>query len=275
MDDCHTFQLTSADGTKLFARHWEATGGRATLVLVHGFGEQSGRYSHFGQHLSDNGVDVFAVDLRGHGRSEGKRGVVRSYDDFRADLAALLDFVRGRAPARPVVLFGHSMGGGIVLDHALSPDPILSGIIASAPLIRPIPAVSPVQRKLVTFVSKLLPGASMKNSISGAQISSVPAEQIAYAEEPLGHDRLGLRTAVALVEAGEGIERRAAEIGLPVLMIHGREDQLTDFAASEAVGRAIPDAEFRAFDRVQHELHNDTSRDAVYRAVLDFIGRLS
>lgn len=274
MDDCHTFQLVSADGTKLHARHWEATGARATLLLVHGFGEHSGRYSDFGQHLSDNGVDVFAVDLRGHGRSEGPRGVIHGYDDFRADLAALLEFVRGRELARPVVLFGHSMGGGVVLDHALTPDPLLSGIIASAPLLKPVDDIPPLLRKLVTFLSRIGPNRSMKNAITGAQISTVPAEQVAYASDPLNHDRLGLRTAVAIVERGEALQARAGEIALPLLMLHAREDQLTDFATSEAFAQAAG-ADFRAFARVQHEMHNDTSRAAVYRAVLDFIGTVS
>lgn len=274
MDDCHTFQLTSADGTKLFARHWQATGARATLLLVHGFGEHSGRYSDFGQHLADNGVDVFAVDLRGHGRSDGLRGVVRDYDDFRADLSALMDYARGKDLARPVVLFGHSMGGGIVLDHALAPDPLLSGIIASAPLLKPVDDIPPVLRKLVTAVSRIAPKRSMKNAISGAQISNVPAEQIAYAQDPHNHDRLGLRTAVAIIERGEDLQQRAGEVTLPLLMLHAREDQLTDFATSEAFAQAAG-ADFRAFARVQHELHNDTSRSAVYRTVLDFIEGLS
>ena len=275
MDDCHTFQLASADGTTLFARHWQATGPRATLLLVHGFGEQSGRYGEFGQHLSDNGVDVFAVDLRGHGRSEGKRGVVRGYDDYRADLNALIEHVRAREPSRPVVLYGHSMGGGVVLDHALSPDPMFAGIIASAPLLEPVPPIAKPLRTVVTWLAKVLPGASMKNAIAGEQISSVPAEQLRYAQEPLGHDRLGLRTAVAIIERGEDIARRGSEIRLPVLLMHARDDQLTSFGAVERFAATVPDVDFRAFDRVQHELHNDTSRGAVYRAVLDFIGKLS
>ena len=275
MDDVHTFQLRSADGTALFARHWEATGARATLVLVHGFGEHSGRYGPFGQHMADNGVDVFAVDLRGHGQSAGKRGVVRDYEDYRSDLRALIDHVRSRGPARPVVLFGHSMGGGVVLDHALSPDPLFAGIVASAPLIAPVPPVPAWQRSVVTLLSRVLPNASMKNAIGGAQISSVPAEQARYEAEPLGHDRLGLRTAVELVERGEDIAARGSEIALPLLMLHARGDQLTDFAASEAFAATVPGAQFRAFERVEHELHNDTSRAAVYRAVLDFIKALA
>ena len=274
MDDCHTLKLSSADGTSLFARHWQAVGARASLLIVHGLGEHSGRYAHFAQHMADNGVDVFAVDLRGHGRSEGKRGVIRSYDDFRADLAALLDYVRGKSPARPLALFGHSMGGGIVLDHGLDPDPLLSGIIASAPFLEPSQAIPPLQRRAVQLGARLAPSASLKGRISSAAISNVPAEQIAYAEDPLNHDRLGLRTAVAIFERGESMQEQARQTwSLPLLMLHSRDDQLCDFGASEAFGQAVG-ADFRAFSKVQHELHNDTSRSAVYRAVLGFIGKL-
>ena len=275
MDDCHTFQLVSADGTKLFARHWDATGARATLLFIHGFGEHSGRYAPFGQHLADNGVDVFAVDLRGHGRSEGKRGVIRDYGDFRADLAALIEHVRARSPAGPVVLFGHSMGGGIVLDHGFSPDPLVRGVIASAPLIAPAEPIPGLLRAVVKTVAALAPAASMRNAITGEQISTVPAERAAYEQDPLNHDRLGLRTAVAIIENGEAVAAKAGQWSLPLLIYHAREDQLTQFDASERFAQAATGAEFRAFSKVQHEMHNDTTRAAIYRAVLDFIGTLS
>lgn len=276
MDDGHTFQLTSGDGTKLFARHWSAKHPHATLALVHGFGEHSGRYADMASHLSQHGVQTVAVDLRGHGRSAGKRGVIRSFDDYRGDLGTLLTRARELHGDNkgPLMLYGHSMGGGIVLDHGLQPNPGIAGIIASAPLVAPADPVPAPLRAVVKFVAKLMPNATMKNTITGDQISTLPAEQAEYERDALNHNRLGLKTAVGIIENGEALTERASDWSLPLLMVHAAEDQLTNFEASQAFGAAAR-ADFRTFPDVEHELHNDTSRAAIYQAMLDFIDLLS
>lgn len=276
MDDGHTFQLTSGDGTKLFARHWAAKHPHATLALVHGFGEHSGRYVDMASHLAGHGVQTVAIDLRGHGRSAGKRGIIRCFDDFRADLHALLTRARelhGESKG-PLVLYGHSMGGGIVLDHGLKADPGVAGIIASAPLVAPADPVPAPLRAVVKLVAKLMPNASMKNAISGDQISTLPQEQAEYERDALNHSRLGLKTAVEIIENGEALTERASDWALPLLMVHATDDQLTDFAASQTFGAAAR-ADFRPFPDVEHELHNDTSRAVIYQAIIDFIDLLS
>lgn len=276
MDDGHTFKLTSSDGTSLFARHWAAKDGFATLALVHGFGEHSGRYTDMATHLNDRGIDVVAIDLRGHGRSDGKRGVIRSYDDFRADLAALLERARQIHGQRsgPLILYGHSMGGGVVLDHGLRPNPGVSGIIASAPLVAPADPVSGVLRLIVTALSKILPKAAMKNGIDGTKISTLPAEQAAYEQDALNHGSLGLRTAVEIIENGETLLQDADRWSIPLLMMHARDDALTDYEASQQFGKKAR-ADFRTFDNAAHEVHNDHCRQTVYKTMTDFVDLLA
>lgn len=276
MDDCHSFTLNSADGTALFARHWPVQDGFATLALVHGFGEHSGRYADMAAHLTRNGISVVAIDLRGHGRSDGKRGIIRSYDEYRSDLAALLDRARqiqGKSSG-PLLLYGHSMGGGLVLDHGLRADPGVAGIIASAPLVAPADPVPGALRAIVTFLSKLAPGASIKNAISGDQVSTLPAEQAEYERDPLNHARLGLKTAVEIIENGEKLSKNATDWSLPLLMVHAKDDVLTDFEASRAFGEAAR-ADFRAYENAAHEVHNDRTRPTIYRAITDFVDLLS
>ncbi|MGJ8558792.1 MAG: alpha/beta hydrolase [Litorimonas sp.] len=276
MDDCHTYQLISADGTKLHARHWTAPTTHATLALVHGFGEHGARYAPMAAHLTAQGVQVIAIDLRGHGRSDGKRGVVLSYDDFRADLAALLDRARQlhAGVKGPLVLFGHSMGGGIVLDHGLSASPGVDGIIASAPLVAladPVPA--PVAL-LAKIISKIAPRAAMKQPIDGTKISTLAEEQRKYVEDPLTHGQLGFKTALEMIATGEALTQNASRWALPLIVYHSDQDQLTDFATSRDFAAAAQ-AEFRAFTDVEHEMHNDTTRPAVYALISDFIDRLA
>lgn len=276
MDDCHTYQLISADGTKLHAQHWDAATTHATLALVHGFGEHGARYAPMAAHLTAQGVQVIAIDLRGHGRSDGKRGVVLSYDDFRADLAALLDRARQlhEGVKGPLVLFGHSMGGGIVLDHGLGPAPGVDGIIASAPLVALADPVPGPIALLAKIISKIAPRAAMKQPIDGTKISTLVEEQRKYVDDPLNHGQLGFKTALEMVATGEALTQNASRWALPLIVYHSDQDQLTDFATSRDFA-ATAQAEFRAFTDVEHEMHNDTTRPAVYALISDFIDRLS
>ncbi len=274
MDDCHVFTLTSADGTKLCARHWEAKAPTATLVLIHGFGEHSGRYSDFGMSLSARGIDIFAADLRGHGRSEGKRGIVDSYDDFRADLRALLDHVGSARRTDTATLYGHSMGGGVVLDFGLTGAPAQHGIariIASAPLIEPAEPIPAPLEFIAGAMAKIAPNSAMKNVITGDQISTIAEEQTRYEQDPDNHAKLGFRLALEMIGRGREIGEQAAAWppDLPLLMVHSSGDQLTDFAASESFAQRAG-AQFLRFDGTQHELHNDTARAAIYDAVEAF-----
>jgi len=125
------FTITSADGPELAGCHWPVEAPKALMVLVHGFGEHSRRYDHMAAHLNANGIAVVAADLCGHGETAGKRGVIFGYDDFRANLAALLKVAIDLYPKAPLTLYGHSMGGGIVLDYGLRVNSSVP-IIASA-----------------------------------------------------------------------------------------------------------------------------------------------
>lgn len=277
MTDANIFNIPSTDGTRLLARHWAAIEPQATLVLIHGFGEHSGRYNHMASHLTDKGVQVFAIDLRGHGESDGKRGVIGDYDEFRHDLRAALNHARSlhdAAPADargPFILMGHSMGGGIALDHGLRHPEEVDGIIATGPLLRPKDPVPPVLEFIVRCLARIFPNGTMKNAISGIQISTLAEEQSAYESDPLNHNRLGFRLAVELFRIGEALTNSATQWRSPLLLIHAQGDQLTDCEASETFANEASNVTFMALEDVEHEVHNDKSRGRVYRAILDFI----
>lgn len=276
MDDCHTFQLNSQDGTALHARHWSAPKPVATLALVHGFGEHSERYQPLADYLTARGVQVVAIDLRGHGRSGGKRGVIHSYDDFRADLHVLLTKARALHAdvSGPLILFGHSMGGEVVLDHGLSEAPNIDAIIASAPLValaEPIPG--PLEA-LVRLFAKIMPKGGLKQPIDGAKVSTLEDEQVKYVDDPLNHGRMSFRLAVSLIDIGKALQDKAANWSVPLLVYHSDQDVLTDFEASRSF-TAKAGGDFRTYTDVAHEMHNDTSRADVYAMIGDFIDQVA
>jgi alpha-beta hydrolase superfamily lysophospholipase len=271
MDDVGSFKVKAEDGQTLFGHIWDTERPLAVMSLVHGFGEHAARYAGMASYLNEHRIAVVAIDLHGHGRTTGKRGVINGMGDFRADLAALLEKTRALYPNVPHFLYGHSMGGGIVLDHGLTPAPDLRGIIASAPLIalaKPVPA--PL-RGLVKLLGKIFPKGAMGQPIDGTKVSTIKAEQELYEQDPLNHGRMGFRTAAAIVENGEAVAAQASQWRLPALLLHARKDELTDFAVSEKFAMIAPNMNFMPFEHCAHEMHNDKPRAAVYKAMRDFI----
>lgn len=271
--------IASKDGTILqVATLAEPQNPRAVMTLIHGFGEHGGRYQGMADVLAVAGIAVVAGDLRGHGASGGKRGFIRRYDDFAHDLEAILAETRSRFAGVPHILYGHSMGAGLVLHHMLqepSAGHDLYGVIASAPLLslpKPPPAIL---RGVVKLLRRIAPAAALPNPVDATLVSSLPAEQAAYLADPFNHGTLCAGLAASMVEAGEWTLSRAHKWGaaspLPLLLMHAREDQLTAFSASEDFAARASDCEFHAFDGVEHEMHNDKTRDAVYALMIDFI----
>src|SRR5262249_41899882 len=125
------FSARGADDVVLFRRGWIPERVRASVVLVHGFGEHSGRYEHVGQWLAERQFAVHAYDQRGHGRSAGRRCHVDRFDEYLDDLAAVLDDVRAKAPEHPLFLIGHSMGGLVVATFARERSPAVDGAVLS------------------------------------------------------------------------------------------------------------------------------------------------
>lgn len=263
---------SQADNLTLFGRHWPAKNPMRVMSLVHGLGEHSGRYEHMAKHLNSAGISVVAIDLRGHGRTESPRGVCHNYSDMSADLDTLLTETKTLYPDLPHYLFGHSMGGGLVLHHGMtSSRSQLDGYLVSAPLILPKDPVPKPLRALANIMRRIMPNGGMPNVIPGDKISTLPAEQADYESDGLNHARLGFGLAVGMLNAGEDILANAQNWDSPLCLWHAKSDQLTDFMASENFAQKAQSCEFTIFDNVEHEMHNDTSRAAIYALMHKFM----
>ena len=264
------YSTKSADGTTLFGRHWPVKDPKAVMTLVHGFGEHCGRYAPMATYLNSQSIAVVTLDFRGHGKSDGRRGVIKSYDDFRADLAALMTKTRALYPSAPHILYGHSMGGGIVLDHGSQNLDDLP-IIASAPFIAPTASIPRALRIFVELMAKILPKGVMSQPIDRTKISNLAEEQALYMDDPLNHGKLGFRLAEAMVKTGERLSQDAKNWDRPLLLLHSKADQLTSFQASVDFARAAKQTAFHPFETHQHEMHNETCRAEIYSLMSDFI----
>lgn len=248
--------VTARDGTALLIRHWPVRTGEpwASLVLVHGLAEHCGRYEHVGAQLSAAGIDSNAFDLRGFGASGGARASVDRWSQMHDDLEERLVAVRSIAPARPLVLFGHSLGGlialGYVLDGRSQPDLL----VLSAPAIS---AEIPLwQRLLVGVLRRVAPGLLLSNRLDTADLSSDAAVRVKYVADPLNQHKSTVRFA----HAAFGEQRRVAasldRLSMPTLVVHGGLDRLVPTATSEPLeGR--PGVSRRVYAGALHELHNE------------------
>jgi acylglycerol lipase len=257
-------RLDGARGARLFWQGWlpEASP-RGLLLICHGLGEHSGRYRTVVDTVLPDGWTVYGLDLRGHGRSTGRRAHLESYADWLADLDTFRLLVAARHPGLPVMLLGHSMGGQIALAYALEQQAELAGLVLSAPAL----ASNAVPRAAVgvlTRLAKLAP-TLRPAGIDPAKISKDPAVVSDYRVDPLvhhGNPTLGL--SAALVARFEELPRRASGIRLPVLLQHGLLDQLTDPAGSRRLAAAIGSADLTVhwYEGLWHEIYHEPERAA-------------
>lgn len=264
----------TADGLEIFGRCWQPDAEiRAVVCLVHGLGEHSGRYAHVAAALTAAGYALLGFDLRGHGRSAGLRGHTPSYKALLDDIALLLEQAERYFPGRPRFLYGHSLGGNLVLNYALRRRPQLAGVVATGPWLRLAFEPSRVQVLLARTMDRLWPAFSQANGLEVTALARDPAVVQAYQDDPLVHDRVSARLFAVCYSAGLWALAHASEFPLPLLLMHGSADRLTSAAASQEFANRAPDCTFQLWDGFYHELHNEPEKDAVLARMLDWLGQ--
>ena len=189
--------FTGTDNHALYRQSWLPEGEtRACLALVHGIGEHSSRYPALVEHLTGRGIAVHSFDLRGHGRSRGKRGHIRSWDEYREDIRIFLDLVRQEG--KPVFLMGHSLGGLMVLNFAIGYPGDLVGVIASSPALAQNGA-SPVVLTVARILSAIFPEFTLPTGLDTTAISRNADVVAAYRADPLVHGMASARFAAEMV----------------------------------------------------------------------------
>ncbi len=287
------FTKQPSDGLSFYFQGWEPEGpARAVVCLVHGLGEHSGRYAHVAQALNDAGYILFGFDLRGHGRSGGRRGHIPSYEALMDDIGALLDEAATRFPGLPRFLYGHSLGGNLVLNYALrrcasaaATDAVtlsaaersrrVSGVIATSPAIRLPNPPPPLQVALAKVMNRLYPGLQMPNGLPLNGLARDPEVIRAYASDPLVHNRISVRLALEMLSAGEWALAHAAEFPLPLLLVHGTADILTSAQASAEFAARVPAGRctLKLWEGFYHETHNEPEKAEVLGFMVDWLNK--
>lgn len=253
--------LTTADGLSLLTRHWPAEAASATVLIVHGLGEHSGRWDHVGSRFAEQGFDTHALDLRGHGKEELSAVDIEDFNHYLQDVELMSD--RLRSPDRPLVIYGHSMGGLISLGYVVAGHPAPDLLVLSAPALS---GGNVVLRTAAKLLSKVVPSFAMSGSIKGEHLSRDPEVGERYFADPQvltkGTTRFGAELFSAMGRVTEALD----QLDVPTLVIHGTDDKLVPPSASAPLA-ASPHVTRKLFPGFRHELHNEPDADEA----LDFV----
>lgn len=266
--------MSGAGGLSLFWQSWRPDGDRppaAVVVIAHGLGEHSSRYEYVAERLTAAGHVVWALDHRGHGRSQGAREVVDRIDHAVADLDALVLRAATADPGRPVVLIGHSFGGLLAGSYALAHQSRLSGLVLSGPLAQ-IDAPPPA-RAAARLLSMTLPRLPLVK-LDSALVSRDPAVVAGYRGDPLvHHGMIPARTADEMLRAVIALRSRVGEIAVPALIAYGTADGLCPPSGAVLLAERIgsDDVTVRAYEGLFHEIFNEPERDAVLDEVIAWL----
>jgi alpha-beta hydrolase superfamily lysophospholipase len=246
---------------------------RAVVILAHGFGEHARRYDHVAARFGAAGLVTYALDHRGHGRSGGKRVVVRNVSEFTADLDTLVGIASRENPGLKRIVLGHSMGGGIAFAYGVERPDNYDLMVLSAPAIAAqdmVPAVVAMAAKVLGVVAPGLPVQALDHNA----ISRDPEVVAAYNNDPLVyHGKVPAGTGRALLQVGETMPQRAPALTVPLLVVHGTGDTLIPIEGSrrlvECVGSS--DVELKEYPGLYHEVFNEPEQNQVIDDVLAWI----
>lgn len=263
------FQHTHCpDNTRIYVEKISAVGPpKATVVIVPGFGEHIGRYHHVINALSAAGYRVWGYDPRGHGQSGGRKSFIHSFSEYFDDLSAVLRLARGEngAESRPMVVLGHSQGGLIVGSYCLTHGKDLSAAVLSAPAMRFAVEASGAKKWVGKAMSSVWPTLALPANIPASDLSHDPAIVAQYDSDPLVNKNVTARWYTEALAAQQRLLKDAATIELPVLVLQGEADKVTDPVAAKQLFERLgsEDKQFVGYKGLYHEIFNEIERETV------------
>jgi acylglycerol lipase len=258
-------------GSRIYHQSWIPDGDpMAILLLVHGLAEHSGRYMNVVNYFVPKGYAVYGIDHLGHGKSEGTRVYVNSFDDYYNPLNTYFSMVETWQPGKPIFLVGHSMGGLIAPLLVLTHRPRLTGLILSAPLCKVPDHISPLIVSMSKLLSAIVPKFGV-DDLDAERISRDPAVVRAYDEDPLVYrGKTTARLAAELLKGMQRLQAEASGIVMPTLLMQGSMDKLVDPGDAQLLYDLIgsSDKTIKIYTGLYHEIFNEPERDQVFADML-------
>lgn len=267
------YAFNSEDGLQLFGQGWRPDQEAKGLVcLVHGLGEHGGRYSHVGKVLADAGYVLATFDLRGHGKSGGKRGHSPSYEAFMDDIEILLKENIIRFPEIPIFLYGHSLGALLILNFVVRRKTKLNGLIITGPALRNELENQRGKVAMINILHRVFPALTMPTGLDVNKLSQDREVVEAYVNDPLVHNKATMIMAKYSLQSIDWIFDHATKIQEPILIMQGSKDKICfPSGTRDFVNKLSGDVTVKFWDGLYHEIHNEPGGDEVLRFMINWL----
>ena len=269
------FTFSSKDSLTLFGRAWvsQQKKPKGIIHLIHGLGEHTGRYDHIGKALSKNGYHLLGFDLRGHGLSEGPRGHAPGLTFLYDDISIFIEeSKRYLGNSIPTFLYGHSLGGNLVINYGIHNNLVLQGAIVTSPVLQLSAPQPALKIALARFLAEKIPHFTMKNGLDKKALSRDAAIVKAYENDVYVHDKISARMGLDLLESGSEALENAEQWNIPLLLMHGTADRITSHNGSQMFAQKAGDSvAFVSWKDFYHELHNDVDSEKVIEKMIDWL----
>ncbi|MFO7370443.1 MAG: alpha/beta hydrolase [Bacteroidales bacterium] len=267
------YSWKSTDGTTLYGQSWKpGKPPRALINYVHGFMDHSSRFTNWAGRLCNAGYAVAAIDLRGHGRSEGRRGYARNFSFYIQDIHTLCENSRVLFPECSPVLYGHSLGGNLVANFLIGENPLPQAAVISSPWFT-LTQKPPLVKYLMAVMARyLLPGLTVKSDLDPDALSRDPDVVSSYNSDPLVHHAILPRLFFEIEHFGIIASQSIYKINIPLLVMHGNADRITSFRqTADFVRNAGRHTTFKQWPGAYHELHNEPHEQEVFNYLLSWL----
>ena len=258
--------LKGVQDTNIYYQYWLPEGElKASVLVVHGLAEHSGRYMNVVNHLVPSGYAVYGIDHIGHGKSDGERVYVERFQDYTKTLKIYFNMIRDWQPEKPIFLIGHSMGGLISAAYLLEHQDELTGAVLSGPSIKVPDNISPATIFVGNTLSVIMPKVGILQ-LDAEGVSRDPAVVDAYVNDPLVYTgKISARLSAELLKTMQRVTEGAAEIRLPILIVQGGNDKLVDPSGAQLLYDSVAsrDKTIKIYDGFYHEVFNEPEHEQV------------
>ena len=274
MPTCEESVLERGGAPDLLLRRWPCAGPRGRILIVHGFGEHGGRYGHVAEALIAAGLEVGAVDLRGHGGSGGTRAFVERFDDYLDDVDAALALLRDEGGKLPLFLLGHSMGGLVAALWILEQRALADGLVLSSPGFAFALKVPAWKAAAGRICSRLAPKLALPSGLDRGLLSHDPEVARALERDPHSQTATTARWYTEALAAQARAAELAAGLEVPLLCQVAGDDALVDTRATRSFfdTATSSEREWLCYDELYHEIYNELGRERVLSDLTAWLG---
>jgi len=269
----HNTLTFNHNNTVFFGQYWQPAQIKAVVIILHGLGEHSGRFTEVATTLVSNNFGVIAFDHYGHGKTTGKRGHNPGYEYVLDSIVQFIEKSKEVFGEHSMFLYGHSMGGNAVINYMLARENELKGALVTSAFLKL--AFEPPKWKLSLgkIIQKIAPSVTLDNEVDPNFISREEKEVETYKNDPLIHSKVSPNFSLAFMEKGEWAIANAHLNKKPMLLLHGTGDKLISYKGSTAFAENCESATLKLYDEAYHELHNDLCRAEVKEDIVNWLNQ--